>query len=360
MEIFINARFLTQARTGVQRYAGEVVRALDMLIDTAEIGRQHSFTLLAPCRNCHQLDLKHIPLRHVGHLSGHFWEQLELPWFARKGFLLNLCNVAPAIKQNQSVTIHDAGVFAMPESYSRAFRIWYRWLTHRLASRSSYIITDSIFSKSEMEKYIAIPSTKIKCISLGCEHIKRPVADTDFLVKHGLLDKPYFLAVSSLSRRKNFEAIVAIAKRPEYPELNLVVVGGANPRVFGISQMVWPERISYLGEVNDSQLKALYQHAVGFVYPSFYEGFGLPPLEAMTCSCPVIVSDIPPHREVCGEAALYCDPHNIDDIISKMKILVTDTDKRRYLISQGRERAKTFSWMDTARHIYALIDNLAR
>jgi len=357
MEIFINARFLTQVHTGVQRYAEEVVRALDTLIDTGEIDPKYSFTLLAPRRNCRQLELKHIPLHRVGHLTGHFWGQLELPWFARKGFLVNLCNVAPAIKQNQLVTIHDAGVFAPPESYSRSFRIWYRWLTRRVALKSIQITTDSIFSKSEIEKYLAVPTDKIKCIPLGCEHIKRPVADTDFLIKNKLIDRPYFLAVSSLSHRKNFEAIVKIAKCTEF---NFVVVGGVNPRVFGTNQMNWPERISYLGAVNDRQLKALYQQAVGFVYPSFYEGFGLPPLEAMTCSCPVIVSDIPPHREVCGEAALYFNPHDTDDIISKMSVLATDTEKRQYLIAQGQERAKLFSWTNTARQIYTLISSLAK
>jgi glycosyltransferase involved in cell wall biosynthesis len=100
--------------------------------------------------------------------------------------------------------------------------------------------------------------------------------------------------------------------------------------------------------MSDGELKSLYAHATAFVFPSLYEGFGLPPLEAMICGCPVIVSDIPPHREVCGEAALYCNPHDIDDIAQKILSVMSNTGLRHRLSEKGHKRAANFNWRKSA------------
>ena len=122
-EVFINARFLTQTTTGVQRYAIEVVKALDALVAAkAEEIAPYSFTLLAPKDARFDPGLEHVPLKRVGRLSGHLWEQLELPFYARHGLLLSLGNAAPLLKRNQVVTMHDAAVFANPRTFSLFFR----------------------------------------------------------------------------------------------------------------------------------------------------------------------------------------------------------------------------------------------
>lgn len=125
--IYINARFLTQAVTGVQRYAIELVKSIDSLIDRGELNTSElKFILLSPSGRIHSLNLKHIKILEVGSLRGHLWEQLELPFYARKGLLMNLCNTAPILKRNQIITIHDAAVYAVPQTYSFAFRAWYK------------------------------------------------------------------------------------------------------------------------------------------------------------------------------------------------------------------------------------------
>jgi glycosyltransferase involved in cell wall biosynthesis len=354
---YINGRFLTQEATGVQRYAEEVVKTLDAMVGADEIdSHKVRFTVLAPRCLSRTLDLKHINLKRVGRCSGLLWEQVELPWYARGGHLINLCNAAPMIRRNQTVTIHDAGIFAMPDSYSTAFRIWYRFLLTVLGRVSKRVLTDSEFSRHELGRYLHISPTKIEAIPLGREHIDTISAEDYIIERAGLSDKPYLLAVGSLSARKNFEAILGAIDRSGKVDFNIVIAGGTNPKVFGDMKVKLPNYVYHLGYVTDGELKSLYRHATAFIYPSLYEGFGLPPLEAMTCGCPAIVSDIPPHREVCGEAALYCNPHDVDDMAGKIQLIMNDESLRRRLAAAGREQEKKFSWKTTARNFLRVLE----
>lgn len=356
---YINGRFLTQAATGVQRYAEELVKALDILIETGAIDASDiSFTLLTPQRTRKTLALKHIEARHVGRLSGHLWEQIDLPRYTRDGFLINLCNTAPLFKRHQMVTIHDAGIVVMPGAYSYAFRTWYRLVLSRLGKTAERVITVSDFSKNELIRHFGIPADKILPIHHGRQHIDTVSAD-DYIIERAELNRrPFLLAVSSLNLRKNFHAVLLALEKLGTVDFDIVIAGGANPKVFGSRYVNLPKHIRYLGYVTDGELKSLYHHAAAFIYPSLYEGFGLPPLEAMTCGCPVIVSDIPPHREVCGDGAIYCNPNSPDDIARKITIVMTDPDLRRRLVADGKKRAKGFSWQKTADTFYHALDNL--
>lgn len=113
-----------------------------------------------------------------------------------------------------------------------------------------------------------------------------------------------------------------------------------------------------MGYVSDAELRALYEHAACFVYPSFYEGFGLPPLEAMACGCPVIVSNAASLPEVCGDAALYCNPCSPEDIAEKISLLMADPRLREDLRQKGLERAKQFTWEKCARETFAIIEKV--
>jgi glycosyltransferase involved in cell wall biosynthesis len=357
--VYINGRFLSQEATGVQRYAQELVKTLDSMIDSGEInpGNQ-SWMLMAPRKIRHTLELKHIGLRQIGWLSGQLWEQIELSWHTRKGILVNLCNTAPLIRRNQIVTIHDAGVQAVPESYAVSFRFWYRFLLFVLGRRVRQVLTVSNFSRDELTRYIGIAPSKIQAIHHGSEHIAAASAEDYIIDRARLRDRPYLLAVSSLSPRKNFQALLEAVDMLGKVDFDVVIAGGLNARVFGENHIVAHDRVRLLGYVNDGELKSLYRHAGAFIYPSLYEGFGLPPLEAMTCGCPVIVSDIPVHREVCGEAALYCNPRSIEDIAAKIRLIMADDELRRKLIANGYERAREFSWRRAAGQFFAVTENL--
>lgn len=355
--VFINARFLTQPVTGVQRYARELVRAMDRCIGRGGVDATLSFTLLAP-KGAKPLHLNHIPLKEVGTLKGHFWEQLELPRFTRGGFLLNLCNTAPTGKMLQLVTIHDAGVYRVPHAYSRGFRTFYKTLLPIVSRTATKILTVSEFSKQELIRYCHVLEDKITVTYLGKEHIFSKRADVSIFAKHGFGDKPFLLAVSSMSPNKNFMGIVRALERLEKTHFDVVIAGGTNPAVFSQRTSPFPSSVKHLGYVSEGELRALYEGATGFVHPAFYEGFGLPPLEAMACGCPAIVSGAASLPEVCGDAALYCDPHAPQDIADKIQQLMGNEALRHDLRRRGLERANNFTWDKCAVKTLAVVKEI--
>jgi glycosyltransferase involved in cell wall biosynthesis len=352
--IFINGRFLAQSVTGVQRYAREVVLALDYLLERGEIdSKRYTFEIVTPPGVNNLLDLKHITFRFVGPLHGQAWEQLVLPVISRGKWLLSFCNVGPLLKRRQIVTVHDASVFAYPEAYSFGFRAWYQCALPALGKMAARILTDSHFSENELIKYCGMSPDKVAVVLLGVDHISRLRPDYNVFQKHRLGERPYILAASSLSPHKNFIRLEQAFNHLRYANVDIVVAGGANSKVFSNSRLSSNQaNVHYLGYVSDGELRALYERAHCFVYPSLYEGFGLPPLEAMACRCPVIVSDAASLKEVCGEAALYCDPMSHKDIADKIELLLADAVLRDKLREIGSGWATRFQWVDTARAIW--------
>lgn len=358
-QIFINGRFLTQNVTGVQRYAIELVKAIDVLMDSRVLDKnQVTFTLLAPNGHINELALSNISIKQVGFLSGHLWEQLELPIHARGHLLLNLCNTGPIVKREQVVTICDASVFAYPKAYSKPFRVWYQLLLPVLGRTSTAIITISEFSKTELIRFCKMVPEKIFPILLGVEQASDKGTDATFLDSHGLKGCRYVLAVSSMNPNKNFAGLAKAFELLGNVDYKVVIVGGTNTRVFGGDAIHLPEFVIQTGYVSDDELQVLYKHATCFVYPSFYEGFGLPPLEAMSWGCPVIVSEAASLPEVCGEAAIYCDPHSPADIARNIERLMGDELLRCALSKKGVERAKQFTWEKCARQTCNLLEKV--
>jgi glycosyltransferase involved in cell wall biosynthesis len=355
--VYLNGRFLTQRLTGVQRAASSTVQAIDGLLGSGELHpASWQFELLTPHGGAGQFSLQHIPIRQVGAMTGHGWEQLELPWHSRSGVLVSLANAAPLIRRRQCVTIHDASVFSIPQAYSRAFRTWYRIMLPGLGRRAGRIITDSRFSRDELGLRAGIPKEKIRVVPLGGEHILSVAPDETVFARHGLGARPFVLSVGSQSPHKNFRALWEAASHLDAAAYDLVVVGGNNPRVFGKAPVAGQNRIKSLGYVTDAELRALYSRAGCFVYPSLYEGFGLPPLEAMLCGCPVVVSRAASLPEVCGDAAIYCDPSDPKNIAESIARVMDSAQLRDQLRCKGLERAREFTWERSAR---ALVNVLA-
>lgn len=348
-KIAINGRFLTQPTTGVQRYAIELVKAIDKLLNENLINNQKdSFVLFVPPGEKKELSLKYISISQIGHLNGHFWEQIELPRYLKGRLLLSLCNTGPLIVKNQIATIHDAAVFAVPSVYSFVFRNWYQTMMKKLAKGAKKIVTDSSFSKSSIMKYCNIMDSKIKVIYNGKEHIVSVEPDDTIMQK--ISNKPFVLAVSSITRNKNFHSIIKALELLNEKELQLVVVGSVNSKVFAKGMEFFNnnniiyENIRFLGHINDKELKALYENALCLLYPSFYEGFGFPPLEAMACGCPVIASNAASLPEVCGSAVIYCNPYDPSDIAEKIKEVMANDSLRKELRQKGLLQAQNFNW----------------
>lgn len=351
MTIYINGRFLTQKITGVQRYAIELVKALDKVLDRHD----EKIIILSPNNLITTLDLKNIQVHCMGKLSGHFWEQLELPLFVKNSTLVNLCNAGPICKRNQVTVIHDMAVFANEQNFSFVFRNWYKFLLKMQSIFSRKIVTVSNFSRLEIAKYLKLKTNEIEVIYEGKEHFTTLKTDERYIELHNLNEKPFLLAVSSLNPNKNFQSIVNAMKYMDSEKFNIVIAGGTDPKVFSSKGTSLPENVIHLGYVTDMELKALYANAFCFIYPSLYEGFGLPPLEAMSVGCPIIISERASLPEVGGEAALYCDPTRPASIADQVLKIKNSEAIRNNLIEKGREQAEKFSWDKCAKELMAIL-----
>lgn len=352
----INARFLTQPTTGVQRVAEELVRALDReLLANSALRKRYCFRLVAPAGERRQIELNQIDTVEVGRLRGQQWEQLELPAYTGGRLLLNLCNTAP-VGIRSIVVIHDASVFAVPEAYSPAFRSWYRILLPLLGRRALRVITVSRFSRQELSRRAGIPDDKMDVIPLGADHLLHSASDKRVFHRLPVGAGRYILAVGSRSPHKNLGALVAAVASLGVKNLPLVLAGGANARVFASSGS--SESRYDAGYVTDGELRALYENALCFVYPSLYEGFGLPPLEAMLCGCPALVSQAASLPEVCGSGARYCNARDPDDIARGIREIVAEPGRREQQVRAGTARAGEFTWKRSAGALLSILDQV--
>lgn len=349
----INGRFLGRRLTGVDRFALEVVRALDeqLAAGVPELAGIKVRLLLPP--GCPMPPaFKQIKVEYVGRRGGQLWEQWDLPRaVAADELLLSLCNTAPLLRRKQVVVIHDAATEAVPQAFSTGFRLWYRVLMPLLGRRALRVATVSEFSRSELQRAYGISPHKIDVVVEGGEHIRREPAGSDALSRFGLSGRPYLLAVSSMAAHKNFRLVLEALSMMAEPPFDVVIAGGANAKVFGDAGKVDDERIHWLGYVSDGELAALYQQAWAFVFPSIYEGFGIPPLEAMQWGCPVVAARAASIPEVCGDAALYFDPRNAGELVAALQRLAADDRLRQHLSDEGRKRAALFSWPQAARQV---------
>ena len=335
MKIIINGRFLTQDITGVQRVAHEIVKELDKISKEKSL----EIIILAPKNIIFDNLYKNIKVKKVGILKGHIWEQIELPIysFLEKGILLNLCNTAPIINTG-IVDIHDISFKVNPEFFSKKFSLYYKILIWILVRTSKKILTVSEFSKNEIIKYYNVNFKKIEVVYNSWEHILSFKEDFNILKKFNLEKKNFYLGVSSINPNKNFKYIIELAKL--YPEKQFVIAGKKNEKVFGNLGINEMNNLIWCGYVSDEELKALYMSCKGFIYPSFYEGFGLPPLEAMGCGCEEIyVSKTSCLPEIFEDSVIYINPNKVEKIFDK-KITV-DKEKIKKVLGK-------YSWKESS------------
>jgi glycosyltransferase involved in cell wall biosynthesis len=358
MLIAINGKFTSQRLTGVQRVAHELTYAL-----SRQLRGHESPMLLVPRDYLDEEISPWVSRRVVPRFRGVLWEQLTLPFATSGRTLLSLCNVGPMFKRGQVLMIHDAAVFDLPEGYSAKFRLWYRFSFALLKRNVRHILTVSAFSKARIVAQLGVPPDNISVIRNGVDHLDRVVSDYSILKRLEVEQDGFVLIVGSLAPGKNLarvlDAIALLTRDGGGPRF--VIAGGKNASVFGArsrDDRDSPENIVWAGYVTDGELKALYERAACFVFPSLYEGFGLPPLEAMYCGCPVITSREGALPEVCGDSALYCDARSAEDIAAKIAHLMGDVDARRRMRVAGREHAHKFRWKEAAAELIHVLRRL--
>lgn len=349
--IYVNGRFLGRPVTGVERFAHMV---LDRVHDRLPGGVSGEWTVLLPPGVEPPAIWPRFTYRTIGRGGGHLWEQLY-PWrAARDGILVNLCNAGPVAGRPALTVIHDALVYDLPGNFSRPYRLLHQWIG-RLLARRSRIATVSAFSRERLAAVLGLDPADIPVIPNAADHIDAIAPDDGVVERLGLTAGRYLLFVGSFAPNKNLPRALEAFARIARPEDRLVLVGAA-VRSFaenGLPDV--PPGVVLPGRIPDDALMGLYRSARALAFPSLYEGFGIPPIEAMRFGRPVVAADIPPVREVCGDAALYCDPLSVDSIATAMRAILDDDALADRLSTAAQQRGRLHSWSNSADALLAAL-----
>jgi glycosyltransferase involved in cell wall biosynthesis len=244
-------------------------------------------------------------------------------------------------------TIHDLSHLYCPEISSPSIRLYYATVMKRACRRAARILTVSEFTRKQIVEWSGVSPEKALNVGCGVDPAYQPEGDS-----YGL-PSPYFLSVSNRRRHKNeFRMVEAFAKAGLDPRMHLVFTGEPVADLIRfIEAHQLHSRIDFVGVVPEAKLPSLYRGAEALIFPSIYEGFGLPILEAMACGTPVVTANTTAMREVAGDAALLVDPTSVEQIARAMERIVSDTSLRLQLREKGRTRAAQFSWIDTASRV---------
>lgn len=350
-KIYINGKFFGQRTTGTQRYARELLDQFDRLLSQSEY-RNLAIEVLVPPSVGSIPSYRTLKIRETGRLHGTPWEQIELPFHAKGHLLFTLSGGAPLMHSRNVVTLHDAAVVAAPGGYSSAYRLWHRAVCRRMAHQAEHIFTNSNFSLAEIVKWYGAPRDRISVTYLGGDHFSRLDADSSVLSRMGISGK-YVLTVSSHNPNKNFDRVQEAISQLREAGVQLVIAGAPDTAVYRDGPLL-SENAQVLGYVNDAELKALYENASCFVFASLYEGFGLPPLEALTCGCPIVVSRTASLPELFEGVAFFCDPYNPADIAAAVQRAIQSPRNSDHL----KSFAKRFTWERCARETLEVLTTL--
>lgn len=269
------------------------------------------------------------------------------------------------------VSIHDLSFEHLPDTFKRRSRMQLRLTVRRSAQRAARVLVLSESVRDDIIKTYKLPANRITTIPLAAPAHFRPVTNEKDLqrVRHNYgINGDYILSVGSIQPRKNLRRLVHAysllqESRPRVKLPTLVLVGKKawlyGDTLRAIEQSGVGDQVLLTGYVAESDLPALYSGALGFVYPSYFEGFGLPPLEAMQCGTPVVVGDRTSLPEVVGDAGLLVNPFDVSEISAALARLIDNPDLRDKLRVKGLQRAAKFSWRDTARRTLTVYEQVA-
>ena len=302
-KVIINGKFLSQKITGVQRYARETLNRLDSLVENLDIE-------LAIAEDAKDIpNLKNIKKKILSGKASVFWEQIKLPIYIKKqnAIGVHLCHVAPIIKPD-IVCIHDANVLRNPQWFTKTLVIWYGLIHSACALRAKKILTVSNFSKKELQAIVKSKDSRIENIGSGWQHIERIPYAVDTLERYNLKSKSFYFSLGTQAPHKNMKWIYQCAR--SNPNETFVLSGSFYNKVFKKTTESLPPNVRYLGYLSDSDVKTLMKECKAFLFPSLYEGFGLPPLEALSMGTTIFASDIPIMREIFEDSVNYIDIHS--------------------------------------------------
>lgn len=364
MKIAIDARVLMAGKySGVSWYAYNLINSLLM------IDQENEYLLFI--NSSKQLELPEFKAPNVSYkrfnypnklfnLSLNFfgWPKLDHLVGDCEVFLApNLHFVSWSINCRKVIIIHDLSFLAYPDFFNFKQRLWHKLiLNKKILQQADVIIADSISTKNDLIGLLNIPAEKIKVVYLGGGD--QLVIDSATALQKFTLPEKYFLFVGTIEPRKNLIGVVqALIRLPA--DVKLVVVGDWGWKNQTERRlMANNKRVINLGYVSEIEKLALYSQAVALVYASFYEGFGLPIVEAMASGCPVIAGNNSSQGEVLGDAGLLVDPFNVTEISQAMELMLVDLDLRQEFIKRGKIQAGQFTWDKTARATLEILKSL--
>jgi glycosyltransferase involved in cell wall biosynthesis len=342
-DILINVRSQNAPLTGVQRYIHEMCDQL----------KEH-MRRVAPSR----------PLLGI---AGHLWEQAILPGMVHGQLLWSPGNTGPVGVANQVVTIHDVAPLDHPEWFSAKFAHWYNWLIPRLVKRVRYVITVSNFSKTRLLELTGVEESRVIVIPNGVNRrfFPRTRVEIESVMRRlGVPTSRYLLSLGSIEPRKNIARLLAAWSRCQNQiddDISLVVAGayGASRIYRGVGMTSAPRRVYFTGSVPDECLPALYSGAIALVYPSFYEGFGLPPLEAMASGSVPVVSSGTAMPEFVGNAGVAIDPFNVEELSHALVTICSDEAVCNTLRELAIRKSGQFRWEHSAKLALDVLERAA-
>jgi glycosyltransferase involved in cell wall biosynthesis len=354
---------------GLGTYIRNIVNQL------ARIDDDSRYLLIGERRHVAEFDSlpSNFELLEYAHQPGTLSTHLHLPWLLRKrrvDILHMPWFYAPAIVPSRLlITVHDlSDVLAPPVGASPPVQTGRLFFARRALNRADHIFAVSHASKRDLARFFHIPESKISVVydAVDERFLTEPLpADADRILERHAVNSPYVLYAGNIRPQKNLPRLIeafAVAKaelrgNPEFDQLKLLVIGEALNRHADLRRAVVRARVRedvrFLGFVPRPVLRVFYSRALAFLFPSLYEGFGLPPLEAMAHGTPVLTSNVSSLPEVFQEAALLVNPENVFDIARGIRQILTENALRQTLRRRGYERARMYSWEHAARLVHA-------
>jgi glycosyltransferase involved in cell wall biosynthesis len=354
---------------GLGTYIRNIVNQL------ARIDNDSRYLLIGERRHVAEFDPlpDNFELLEYAHEPGTLRTHLHLPWLLRKrrvDILHMPWFYAPAIVPSRLlITVHDlSDVLAPPVGASPPVQTGRLFFARRALNRADHIFAVSHASKRDLARFFHIPESKITVVydAVDERFLNEPLpADADRILERHAVNSPYVLYAGNIRPQKNLPRLIeafAVAKaelrgNPEFDQLKLLVIGEALNRHADLRRAVVRARVRedvrFLGFVPGPVLRVLYSRALAFLFPSLYEGFGLPPLEAMAHGTPVLTSNVSSLPEVFQEAALLVNPENVFDIARGIRQILTEDALRQTLRRRGYERTRMYSWENAARLVHA-------